>query len=145
MSWARKPMIIGTYATSGILLAITGLLFQQDLLTATTQTIAWSVIFFIASCAASSAYLTVSEIFPLELRAMAISIFYALGTLIGGVGAPALFGHLIASGSRPQLFGGYLLGAVLMLLAAGAEAIFGVKAERRSLEDIAAPLSSVTS
>jgi MFS family permease len=84
----------------------------------------------------------VSEIFPLELRALAISIFYAFGTLIGGVGAPALFGHLIASGSRPQLFAGYLAGAVLMLLAAVCEAIFGIKAERRSLEDIAAPLSS---
>jgi MFS family permease len=85
---------------------------------------------------------TVSEIFPLELRAMAISIFYAIGTLVGGVGTPALFGHLIASGSRLQLFGGYLIGAVLMLLAAGCEAIYGVKAEQRSLEDIATPLSS---
>ena len=141
-SLGRKPMIIATYALSGILLAITGLLFQQNLLTATTQTIAWSVIFFIASCAASSAYLTVSEIFPLELRASAIAIFYALWTLIGGVGAPALFGHLIASGSRQQLFWGYLAGAVLMLLAAACEAILGGKAERRSLEDIAAPLSS---
>jgi MFS family permease len=138
----RKPMIIGTYAGSGIMLAVSGLLFQQNLLTATTQTLAWSAIFFIASCAASSAYLTVSEIFPLELRALAISIFYAIGTLIGGVGAPALFGHLIASGSRGQLFGGYLAGAALMLLAAGCEAIFGIRAERRSLEDIAAPLSS---
>ena len=78
----------------------------------------------------------------MELRASAISIFYALGTLIGGMGAPALFGHLIASGSRPRLFGGYLFGAALMLLAAGCEAIFGVKAERLSLEDIATPLSS---
>jgi len=138
----RKPMIIGTYAISGILLAITGLLFDYGVLSATTQTLAWAIIFFVASCAASSAYLTVSEIFPLELRALAISIFYAIGTLIGGVGAPALFGQLIASGSRRQLFGGYLAGAALMLLAAGCEAIFGVKAERRSLEEIAAPLSS---
>ena len=83
-----------------------------------------------------------SEIFLLELRALAISIFYALGTLVGGVGAPALFGHLIASGSRPHLFSGYLACAALMLLAAGCEAFYGVKAERRSLEDIATPLSS---
>lgn len=138
----RKPMIVGTYVTSGILLAVTGVLFQQNLLNATTQTIAWTTIFFIASCAASSAYLTVSEIFPLELRAVAIAIFYAIGTLVGGVGAPALFGKLIASGSRTQLLWGYLLGSLLMLIGAGAEALFGVKAERQSLEDIAAPLSS---
>lgn len=138
----RKPMIIGTYCASGILLAITGFLFQQNLLSATTQTIAWTVIFFIASCAASSAYLTVSEIFPLELRAMAIAIFYSIGTLFGGVGAPALFGHLIASGSRTELLWGYLAGAVLMLAGAGCEAVFGIKAELQSLEDIATPLSA---
>jgi MFS family permease len=140
----RKPMIIGTYAASGLLLAVTGLLFQQGLLTATTQTLAWSVIFFIASCAASSAYLTVSEIFPLELRAVAIAIFYAVGTFVGGVGAPSLFGRLIESGSRDQLLLGYLLGSFLMLIAAAFEAILGVKAERKSLEEIAAPLSSTT-
>ena len=89
----RKPMIVLTYALSGILLAISGWLFANDLLTARTQTIAWTAIFFIASCAASSAYLTVSEIFPLEIRAMAISLFYAIGTLIGGVGAPHYSGH----------------------------------------------------
>jgi MFS family permease len=138
----RKPMIVGTYALSGILLAVTGFLFHRGLLTATTQTVCWTAIFFIASCAASSAYLTVSEIFPLEVRAVAISIFYALGTCVGGVAAPALFGHLIASGSRTYLLYGYLLGSALMVLAAGAEAVLGVKAERRSLESIAAPLSS---
>jgi MFS family permease len=137
----RKPMITATYALSGILLAITGWLFQQDLLTSLTQTICWTVIFFIASCAASSAYLTVSEIFPLEIRAMAIASFYALGTLAGGVGAPALFGALIGSGSRTHLFYGYLFGALLMLIAAGMEWKLGVKAERQSLESISAPLA----
>lgn len=138
----RRKMIAGTYALSGLLLAATGFLFEHHLLTATTQTIAWSAIFFVASCAASSAYLTVSEIFPLELRGMAIAIFYALGTLAGGVGAPALFGRLIESGSREHLLWGYLLGGALMLIGAGVEMIFGVKAERQSLEAIAPPLSS---
>ena len=95
-----------------------------------------------SSCAASSAYLTVSEIFPLEIRAMAISIFYAIGTLAGGVGAPALFGALIGSGSRTHLFYGYLFGAALMLIAAGMEWKLGVKAERQSLESISTPLAS---
>ncbi|HET9364096.1 MAG TPA: MFS transporter, partial [Candidatus Angelobacter sp.] len=140
----RKPMITATYALSGVLLAITGLLFQRDLLTSLTQTICWTVIFFIASCAASSAYLTVSEIFPLEIRAMAIAIFYALGTLAGGVGAPALFGALIGSGSRTHLFYGYLFGALLMLIAAGMEWKLGVKAERQSLESISAPLAKAS-
>jgi MFS family permease len=138
----RKPMIIVTYAASGIMLAITGYLFKRGVLTATTQSIAWSAIFFVASCAASAAYLTVSEIFPLELRAMAIAIFYAIGTLVGGVAAPALFGHLIQTGSRQLMFYGYLAAAGLMVLAAGAEMIWGVKAERLSLEEIAPPLSS---
>jgi MFS family permease len=138
----RKPMITGTYALSGILLAITGWLFHQGILTAVTQTIAWTAIFFVASAAASSAYLTVSEIFPLEIRALAIAIFYAVGTLAGGVGAPALFGYLIGTGSRTQLLYGYLVGAALMVGAAAVEAILGVKAERQSLESIARPLSS---
>lgn len=143
----RKPMIVITYALSGVLLAITGWLFQIGLLTATTQTIAWMVIFFIASAAASSAYLTVSEIFPLEIRALAIALFYALGTLVGGVFAPLLFGWLIetgaASGSRFPVFAGYLIGASLMVIAAGVEAVLGVKAERQSLESIASPLASL--
>jgi len=138
----RKPMIIFTYAASGVLLAITGWLFEMGTLTAQTQSIAWTVIFFIASCAASSAYLTVSEIFPLEIRALAIALFYAFGTLVGGVGAPALFGYLIGLGSRTNLFFGYLLGAILMIVAACVEAVLGVKAERQALESIAAPLSS---
>ena len=98
--------------------------------------------FFVASCAASAAYLTVSEIFPLEIRAIAISIFYAVGTLVGGVAAPALFGRLIDSGSRDALFGGFLFAAGLMGVAAVAEAIWGVAAEGKSLEDIAAPLGA---
>ncbi len=138
----RKPMIAGTYALSGVLLAVTGWMFRQGMLTATTQTVAWMIIFFVASSAASAAYLTVSEIFPLEIRAMAIAIFYAVGTLVGGVGAPAFFGFLISQGSRDYLFGGYLLGAMLMILAAGVELWIGVKAEGQSLESIAAPLSS---
>ncbi len=138
----RKPMIAGTYALSGILLAITGWLFAHGMLTANTQTLAWTIIFFIASSAASSAYLTVSEIFPLEIRAMAIAIFYAVGTLVGGVGAPTLFGYLIGQEGREPLFYGYLLGAALMIGAAVVELWIGVKAEGQSLESIAAPLSS---
>jgi MFS family permease len=138
----RKPMIIATYAISGLLLAITGWFFQQGLLTGVTQTACWTVIFFVASCAASSAYLTVSEIFPLEIRALAISVFYAAGTLAGGVGAPVLFGILIGTGSRTHVFYGYLVGAALMLMAAATEWKLGVKAERQSLESISAPLAS---
>ncbi len=138
----RKPMIVLTYALSGFLLALSGWFFHQGWLSAETQTVAWSVIFFVASAAASSAYLTVSEIFPLEIRAIAIAIFYSVGTLAGGVFAPWIFGALIGTGSRDALFGGYIVGAVLMILGAVAEAIFGVKAERASLESIAAPLSA---
>lgn len=98
-------MIIGTFAGAGFLLAVTGWMFQLGMLSAKTQTIAWSVIFFIASCAASSAYLTVSEIFPLEIRALAIPVFYAEGTLVGGVGAPSVFGVLMEPNRRPICFG----------------------------------------
>lgn len=138
----RKPMITATYALSGVLLAVTGWLFHAGLLTAQTQTLAWMVIFFIASAAASSAYLTVSEIFPLEIRAFAIAIFYAIGTLAGGVGAPILFGWIIGTGSRTALLNGYLVGAALMIIGALTEAWLGVRAERQPLEKIAAPLSS---
>jgi len=137
----RKPMIVATYAASGILLLISGWLFVHGVLTATTQTIAWTVIFFVASCAASSAYLTVSEIFPLEIRALAIALFYAVGTLLGGVGAPALFGALIGSGSRTKVAWGYSASALLLLVAAATEAWLGVKAEGKSLESISAPPS----
>ena len=138
----RKKMIAVTYGLAGILLALTGWLFQAGLLTAQTQTLAWTIIFFVASAAASSAYLTVSEIFPLEIRALAIAIFYAIGTLVGGVGAPVLFGWIIGTGSSTALFTGYLLAAVLMVFGALVEAWIGVAAERRSLEHVAAPLSS---
>jgi MFS family permease len=138
----RKQMITITYGLAGILLALTGWLFHAGLLTAQTQTIAWTIIFFVASAAASSAYLTVSEIFPLEIRALAIAIFFAIGTLAGGVGAPLLFGWIIGTGSTTALFMGYLLAAALMIFGAVTEAWIGVPAERRSLEHVAAPLSS---
>jgi MFS family permease len=138
----RKRMISATYIASGVLLAITSWLFREDLLTALTQAIAWSIIFFVASSAASSAYLTVSEVFPLEIRALAIAIFYAFGTLAGGVGGPALFGYIVGTGSRTYLFWGYLAGALLMVIGGLVEIWIGVDAERKSLESIAAPLSS---
>jgi MFS family permease len=138
----RKPMIAATYGTSGVMLAVTGWLFQHNLLTAQTQSMAWIAIFFIASSAASSAYLTVSELFPLEIRAMAIALFYSVGTLFGGVAAPALFGMLIESGSRDYLSYGYYLGATLMILGSVAEMGLGVAAERKSLESISPPLVS---
>src|ERR1700757_2049765 len=118
----RKQMITLTYGLAGILLAMTGWLFHAGLLTAQTQTLAWTIIFFVGSAAASSAYLTVSEIFPLEIRALAIAIFYAIGTLIGGVGAPMLFGWIIGTGSSTALFIGYLVAAALMTFAAAMEA-----------------------
>jgi len=137
----RRPMIAFTYTMSGLLLAGTGWLFAEGLLTAQTQTACWMVIFFFASAAASSAYLTVSETFPLELRALAIAIFYAIGTGIGGIAGPWLFGALIETGSRWSLFAGYILGSVLMLIAAGVMLRFGIAAERRSLEEVSRPLS----
>ena len=139
----RRPMISLTYILSGILLTVSGLLFQQGLLDSRTQTIAWMVIFFFASAAASSAYLTVSETFPIEMRAVAIAIFYAVGTGLGGVAAPFLFGALIDTGSRDAVFAGYLLGAILMIAAGVIQAIFGVAAERKCLEEVARPLCAV--
>ncbi len=137
----RRISIASTYAVSGLLLLATGALFKENMLTATEQTLLWSVIFFFASAAASAAYLTISELFPLELRALAIAVFFAFGTAIGGVAAPWLFGVLIATGSRESVFLGYVLGSVLMLAAAGIEAWLGVDAERKSLEHVAPPLS----
>ena len=138
----RRKMITATYAGSGILLAIASGLFLKDWMNVYMQSVAWSVIFFIASSAASSAYLTVSEVFPLEIRGLAIAVFYACGTLVGGVGAPALFGALTQTGSRVLLFWGYLAGAALMVAAAGVEWRHGVAAERKPLEAVSAPLSS---
>jgi MFS family permease len=140
----RKPMIAATYALSGILLAIVGWLFRQGLVDAAALTVCWSGIFFFASAAASAAYLTVSESFPLETRALAIAFFYAVGTGIGGVAAPWAFGELVGSGERGEVYLGYLFGAVLMVGAALVELAIGVKAERQPLESVARPLSSVT-
>ena len=137
----RRPMIAFTYAASGVLLAATGWLFAHDLVSVTTLTACWMVIFFFASSAASSAYLTVSETFPLEIRALAIAIFYALGTGIGGIAGPLLFGALIETGSRWSVFSGYLLGAALMLGAAVVAGLWGVDAERKPLESVARPLA----
>jgi MFS family permease len=140
-SFGRRVMIAGTYGISGLLLAATGWLFAQGLLSAVEQTAAWTVIFFFASAAASAGYLTVGESFPIEIRSAAISIFYAVGTGVGGVAAPAIFGKLIAEGSRSHIFLGYLVGAAAMLVAAVIEAALGIDAERQPLESIAAPLS----
>jgi MFS family permease len=139
-SWGRRPMIILTYGLSGLLLAATGFAFRAELLTAATQTMCWSVTFFFASAAASAAYLTAGENFPLEIRALTIAIFYALGTLFGAV-APWVFGLLIESGSRDQVLLGYVFGAALMGVAAVVTALFGTAAERRPLEEVARPLS----
>jgi MFS family permease len=139
----RRPMIAFTYIVSGLLLAGTGFLFARDLITAETQTFCWMLIFFFASAAASSAYLTVSETFPLEIRALAIAFFYAVGTGIGGVVGPWLFGVLIDTGSRLSVFGGYLLGALLMVLGGLVAWRWGVAAERKPLEAVARPLTFI--
>ena len=139
----RKAMIAGTYAVSGLLLMLLAGLFVENQLDAMAQTIGWSVIFFFASAAASSAYLTVAESFPLEIRALVIALFYAIGTAVGGVAGPALFGHLIGTGERLQVGGGYVFAAALMLIAAGVELAIGLKSEGQSLEDIARPLAAV--
>jgi MFS family permease len=139
----RRPMIAFTYIVSGLLLAITGILFVRELITAQTQTLCWMIIFFFASAAASSAYLTVSETFPLEIRAMTIALFYAVGTGIGGIVGPWLFGVLIDTGSRESVFGGYLLGSLLMVLAGAVAWRWGVAAERKPLEMVARPLTFI--
>jgi MFS family permease len=141
-SVGRKPMITATYGLSGLLLLFTTIPFANGSLGPTSLNVCFSVIFFVASSAASAAYLTVSEIFPLEIRALAIAIFYAIGTLIGGVGAPYFFGEMLASGSRWHVGVGYLVGAVLMLIAAAAEWAVGVEAAGKSLESISKPLQS---
>jgi len=138
----RRAMIGATYALSGVGLLLIGVGFVLGVLDATTQTLAWSAVFFLASAAASSAYLTVSEVFPLEMRALSISIFYAVGTGVGGFAAPALFGALIETGDRANVFQGYLVGAVLVLAAAVIAWRWGVDAERKPLEEIAPPLGT---
>jgi len=138
-------MISLTYGISGLLLAVTAYLFSQNLLSASTLTAAWMVVFFFASAAASSAYLTVSEIFPLEIRALAIAFFYAVGTGVGGVIGPLLLGILISTGSRGSVAVGYFIGAALMIGAAVVEALWGIAAERKPLEEVSRPLSFVDS
>jgi MFS family permease len=137
----RKIMIASTYAASGILLTITAWLFSANLLTASSLTVAWMTVFFFASAAASSAYLTVSETFPLEIRALAIAFFYAIGTGIGGIAGPLLFGVLVNTGSRESVAAGYVLGAILMAIAALVEARWGIAAEGKSLESLSRPLA----
>jgi MFS family permease len=138
----RRRMIATTYGLSGVLLALTAVLFERGLLDATTQTICWSVIFFFASAAASAAYLTVSETFPLEVRAFAIALFFMLGTATGGIVAPWLFGALIETGDPAGIAWGYHLAAALMLIGAATAWLMGVDAERKPLEAVAKPLSS---
>jgi MFS family permease len=133
--WGRRAMIPLTYALSGVLLLATGILFVAGALNAVTQTMAWMLVFFVASAAASSAYLTVSELFPVELRGMAIAVFYAFATL-AGASAPALFGAIVDTGDPLRLFAGYGLAAAMMLAAAVVGRVYGVDAERRSLEEL---------
>ena len=140
----RRPMIAGTYILSGVLLFITGYLFDQHQLTATTLTIGWCVVFFFASAGVSAAYLTVSEIFPMEVRALAIALFYAIGTGIGGIIGPQLFGPMVATGKTGNVFIALIIGAVLMVIGGVVEIVFGVKAEGRRLEAIAKPITAVS-
>jgi MFS family permease len=138
----RRRMIALTYVLSGVGLALTGVAFMLGWLNAMTQALCWSAVFFLASAAASSAYLTVSEVFPLEMRAVAISVFYALGTGAGGFAAPLLFGMLIESGSRGAVMGGYAIGAALVIIAGLLALRHAVDAERKPLEEVAAPLGA---
>jgi MFS family permease len=139
----RRRMIAGTYLLSGVLLLITALLFKQGTLTAATQTVAWAVIFFFASAGASAGYLTASEVFPLEVRAQAIAVFFAIAQCFGFLGTH-LYGSLIGTGQDPnKLFVGYLIGAGAMILGGLVAAVLAVDAERKPLEDVAAPLSMV--
>ena len=141
----RKKMIAGTYILSGLLLVISAILFKQGTLNATTQTLAWAVIFFFASAGASAGYLTASEVFPLEVRAKAIAVFFAIAQAFGWSGMKLYNSSLIGTGNDPnKLFVGYLIGAGVMILGGVVEIIFGVAAEGKSLEDVANPLSVVS-
>ncbi|MFJ7279916.1 MFS transporter [Kitasatospora sp. NPDC098663] len=142
-SVGRVPMIAGTYIGSGVLLFGTAALFQQGALSAAGMTACWTAVLFLASAGASAAYLTVSEIFPLETRAMSIAFFYAVGTAVGGISGPLLFNGLVSSGKVSDTTLAFCIGAALMTAAGLVEAAIGVRAERRSLEDLAAPLSAV--
>jgi MFS family permease len=139
----RRKMISGTYLLAGILLIITAQLFKAGSLNATTQTLCWTVIFFFASAGASAGYLTVSEVFPLEVRAKAIAVFFAIAQCFGSLGSH-LYGHLIGTGhDRNSLYFGYLLGAGAMIVGGLVAVFFAVDAEGKSLEDVARPLSVV--
>jgi MFS family permease len=139
----RVPMISGCYFITGGLMALTGYLFYVDILSAVTQTILWCIVFFFASAAASAGYLTVSEVFPMEIRAMAIALFYAIATGLGGISGPVIFGQLIGTGNATNLFIAYLVGAGFMVLAAVVELVIGVRAEGQSLENVATPLTAI--
>ncbi|HYA53136.1 MAG TPA: MFS transporter, partial [Streptosporangiaceae bacterium] len=142
-SWGRKQMIAGTYLVSGVLLALSAVLFDAKVLTATTQTIMWVIIFFFASAGASAAYLTVSETWPIEIRAEAIAVFFAIGSIAGAFG-PAFYGALIGTGtSRTPLFWGYVIGAGIMIIGGLVEIFLGVNAAGKSLEQVTKPLTSV--
>jgi MFS family permease len=141
-SVGRKPMIAGTYLLSGVLLLVTAYLFHLGMLSAVTMTVCWSVVLLFASAGASAAYLTVSEVFPMETRALAIAFFYAIGTAAGGISGPLLFSHLVSTGKVDDAVIAFCIGASLMILAGIVEIIFGVRAERQSLESIARPLTA---
>ncbi len=141
-SLGRKPMIAGTYIVSGLLLLLTAYLFRAGMLSAFSMTACWCAVLFVASAGASSAYLTVSEVFPMETRAMAIAFFYAIGTFVGGVSGPLLFSKLVSTGKVSDTAVAFVIGAALMIGAGIVEIFLGVKAERRSLEDIAQPLTA---
>ncbi|MDX3108829.1 MFS transporter [Nonomuraea angiospora] len=140
----RIPMISATYIGSGLLLLGTAWLFSQGLLTAVTLTACWSVVLFVASAGASSAYLTVSEIFPMETRALAIAFFFAIGTAAGGIAGPLVFASLVETGVPGDTALAFSIGGIVMIAAGLVELLFGVKAERKSLESIATPLSAAT-
>jgi len=139
----RVPMIAGCYFVCGVLMTLTGYLFYIDVLNAATQTAMWCIVFFFASAAASAGYLTVSEIFPMEIRAMAIALFYSIATAIGGISGPVLFGRIIGTGNEGELFIAYLVGASFMIFAAVIELVLGIRAEGESLENVATPLTAI--
>jgi MFS family permease len=143
-TWGRRRMIFGTYTVAGVVLLVSAFLFHAGSLSATTHTIFWCVSFFFASAGASSAYLTVSEIFPLEVRGQAISYFFAVAQAAGAT-APAIYGALIGDAKdRTPLFWGYVIGAVIMIFGGLVAWFFGVNAEGQSLEDVADPLTKVS-
>jgi MFS family permease len=143
-SLGRKIMITSTYVGSGVLLLVTAWLFHAGALNAVTMTVCWCVVLFFASAGASSAYLTVSEIFPMETRALAIAFFYAIGTAAGGITGPLLFAHLVGTGKVGDTVVAFVIGAILMILAGLVELVLGVRAERQSLEDLATPLTAAS-